>query len=365
MSGANAYRRQPARRGRICGSPGGGPARETGPRSRLPGRPQGLSRRAALARRFHRGALPGQGLPAVGRGSPPGSPRRCSPGAGTRRRATSTLSARAAVHTRIAAPWLTMATARAPLAAASATTASYRARASSPLSPPGMRSAVSPAAQANTVRRYSRPSGVCPGSISRSPADSSRMPSRTVTPRPRAAASGAAVSWVRISVEAYRASMSLAGECLGQRGGLRLAERGQPRSGGTAVSSRWSTLDGVSPWRTRSRRIRVLLSRRRPAPGDTRSGHFRVTAPHEPRPDLTGAATAARTPLRTLLALDGRLRGSRRLALARRRTRPAPPEPQREPRRAVVRDGRRDGREPHARARRAAARGWPRSPWRR
>lgn len=63
----------------------------------------------------------------------------------------STLSARAATHMRIAAPWLTTAAVRAPSPWASATTASNRASASAPFSPPGIRSPTSPADQAKAV----------------------------------------------------------------------------------------------------------------------------------------------------------------------------------------------------------------------
>ncbi len=152
-------------------------------------------------------------------------------------KAMSTLSARAAAQVRMTAPWLTMATVPTPLAAASATTASNRPSTSSPFSPPGIRSAVSPAAQENAVRMYSSPSAVSPGSISRSPAEISRMPSRTSGSSPRAAASGAAVSWVRRRVETYRASMSSPARASGSAAAWASPSSVRPGPG-TAVSSR-------------------------------------------------------------------------------------------------------------------------------
>ncbi len=94
-----------------------------------------------------------------------------------------------------------MATVPAPVAAASSTTASKRASACTPSSPPGTRRAVSPADQASAVVRYVSTASRSPR-ISRSPADSSRMPSRTTISSPVRAASGAAVSRVRSSVDA-------------------------------------------------------------------------------------------------------------------------------------------------------------------
>ena len=142
----------------------------------------------------------------------------------------------------MAAPWLTTAaTAEPPLLAARSAilvmAASYRSKNSWPSGPAGIRRSRSPAAHANTVPMY-RMCDSWSVSFSSAPASISCSPSSTSTSSPWSRASGAAVIWVRSSVEAYSGRYRFIGQGPGHGLGLPFSQLGQPgpRVGGVQLA---------------------------------------------------------------------------------------------------------------------------------